>query len=114
MIILDILFKICFGPFQKVENGRYAAIIFLIQILGSSVLALINVLLFIVGINLSSIGLAITGMLAGIGVYFLFNTIYVKNNRNLTPVKFPLLMGVLIFILMMSSLFLMIISLARY
>ena len=99
MIVLDILFKICFAPFQKLNNGRIAAIIWLMQIIGFTGIGLFNILFFVLGVNLSSIEIAIIGALITIVVYFLFVKIYVKKNREVGNIKFPFLMGVLIFIL---------------
>lgn len=114
MIVLDMLFKICFAPFQKLENGRIAAIIWLMQILSFILLALVNALLFVVGIDLSSTAGAIIGTLIGVAVYIFLDRIYLKNSREVGVFRFPFLMGVLIFIFLMASLFLLVISLARF
>lgn len=114
MMILDTLFKVCFAPFQQVDNGRAAAIIWLVHILGFSGVALFNAVFFWLGINLSSPGIAMLGAMIGIGIYFLFDRIYIKDNRGVGLVKYPFFMGVLVFMLLIGSLVLMIFSLARY
>lgn len=114
MTIVDTLFKICFGPFQKVNNGRTAALIWMVQILGFTGLAIFNAVFFWLGVNISSAGIGILGAVIALGIYLVFDKIYVKNNRAVGNVRFPLLMGLLIFMLLMGSIVLMILSLARY
>jgi hypothetical protein len=114
MIFLDILFIICFAPFQKMNNGRAVAIIFLIQIIGFAGLGFFNILFFMIGINLSSIAIGILGTVIATGVYLIFDKIYVKENRSVGVIKLPFLMGVLVFFLLIFSMFYLIFSLARY
>ncbi|MFA0961207.1 hypothetical protein AB9P05_05345 [Roseivirga sp. BDSF3-8] len=113
MLLLDLLFKICYGPFQKFKNGRTAAILWLMQILGYIILALVNAVFFSLGINLSSFSVAVIGASAGIGV-LLFDKVYVKRHREVGKVRFPLLMGILMGSLVFASIFFMIFSLSRY
>lgn len=61
MIIFDLIYKICYGPFQKLEGGRSAALAWTTQIVGFTLLAIINVLFYKIGVDLSSLMILIMG-----------------------------------------------------
>lgn len=116
MIILDLLFKICFTPFQNVKkNGRLAAIIWLCPSLAFTGMGLFNLLLHY-SLNLritTKLGTVMIFGLFGIIFYYLY-MVYVKGNREVGKGRFPFLSGLLIFLMIVGSIVFMSISLAKF
>jgi hypothetical protein len=108
MIILDFLFKICFAPFQKVEkNGRLAALIWLTPSLTFTIMGILNALFHValgsVTSRLSPLALGIFMLLLFAVIYLFLDRIYLKGNRSAGEIKFPILYGLLLPILVIGS-----------
>jgi hypothetical protein len=108
MIVIDFLFNICFAPFQKVKaNGRLAALIWLTPLLTSTIMGILNVLLYAalgsVTSILSPLALGIFMLLLFAAIYLFLDRIYLKGNRSAGDIKFPILYGLLLPILVIGS-----------
>jgi len=109
MIVLDFLFNICFAPFQKVKkNGRLAALIWLAPSLTFAFMGtLIWLNYFLFGIRIFShvtaLVSSVISFLIFIAIYLLLDRTYLKRNRDAGEIKFPILYGLLLPILVIGS-----------
>lgn len=103
MIILDFLFRICYAPFQKEPRGKLIATFWLTPSLAFLSLAGLNILLHVLGIDnspllLGSGGLALAGLIA-----FALHRVYVQDDRSISKIRFVVLHGLLIPVLIFGS-----------
>lgn len=118
MYLLDFLFNVCFAPFQKVGNGRFAALIWLSPSLTFICTGSINIILFFLR---PIINIKLSAMVVGIGSFIVFaiiayslNNIYIKNNRDAGKIRFAILHGLLIPILFIGSIVFFSMSLYKF
>ena len=114
MIITDSIFRLFYGPFQNVKNGRQGSLPFLIQILTAYILGLTNIIFGLLGIDLTSLQVAGFAIIIGIIVYRFFNKIYVLEKRDVGKIQYPFIHGLVILTLLVGSIFFLIFSLAKY
>ena len=115
MIILDFLFTICHTPFQNAKNGRLAALIWLSPPLAFVSMGLLNILAFYTlnsGIP-TKIATILIFILFG-GLFYLLYSIYIKGNREVGKGRFPILSGILIFVMIVGSIIFVAVSLAKF
>ena len=99
-------------------NGRFAALIWLVPPLTFMSVGLIHILLYylrpIVNVKFTSM----TGAIGCFGLFaliFLFlNKIYIKGERDSGTLRFPVLCGILIFVMMVGSITLFSMSLYKF
>lgn len=109
MILLDFLFNICYAPFLKVkQNGRLAALIWLSPSLTFTFMGiLIWLSYFLFGIrvfsHLSAVVSSLISFLIFIAIYLLLDQTYLKKNRDAGAIRFPLLYGLLLPVLVIGS-----------
>jgi len=108
MIVIDFLFNICFAPFRKAKaNGRLAALIWLTPSLTFTIMGIFNVLLYAalgsVTSILSPLALGIFMLVLFAVIYAFLNRIYLKGNRSAGDIKFPILYGLLLPMLVIGS-----------
>ena len=118
MLVLDFLFNICYSPFQKVGNGRFAALIWLAPPLTFISVGLIHIFLYYLNPIISIRIAPIIGAIGCFGIFaiiFLFlNKIYVKGERETGKVRFPLLCILLILVMMIGSITFFALSLYKF
>jgi len=118
MRVLDFLFNICYSPFQKVGNGRFAALIWLVPPLTFVIVGLIHIFLYylrpIVNIKFTSMAGAIGCFGLFALIFFFLNKIYVKGERDTGKVRFPVLCAILIFVMMVGSIIFFSMSLYKF
>ena len=109
MMVLDLLFNICFAPFQKENaNGRLAALIWLTPSLTFSLMgSLISLANLLLGIRIfshvSAMVACIISFLVFAIIYFLLDRIYLKGNRDAGEIRFTVLYSLLLPVLVLGS-----------
>jgi hypothetical protein len=108
MILLDFLFNICFAPFRNaIKGGRIGALFLFTPSLTFILAGIINILFHqtIGRITLSLSPLALAAIMLSIFVssYFLLDTIYIKRNREIGKMSYPILYVLLLPILLLGS-----------
>ncbi len=98
-----LLFRICYAPFQKEPKGKMIATFWLTPSLAFLSLGGLNVLLYLLSIENSPMLLGIGGLaLAGL-IAFLLHRVYVQNDRSVGKIRFVVLHGLLIPVLIFGS-----------
>ena len=108
MIIIDFLFKICYAPFHKaIKGGSLGALFSLSPSLTLIITGIINILFYFslgrITLILSPLVLSILMLLLFILVYFLLNKIYIKNEREVKAIRYPVIYGLLLPIFFIGS-----------
>lgn len=118
MKLIDFIFNICYAPFQKVDNGRFAALIWLVPTLTFISVGLINMFLYylhpFISINTTPIGIGIGCFLIGAIIFLYLDKIYVKNKRDTGKARFPVFCAFLILIMIVGSLVFFSMSLYKF
>lgn len=111
MIILDLIFKIHFAPFRNYpERGRPLAAILSAQALTYLIFAFLLIILYhIFNYRLfRMLPPIVDGLLmcaCYVILWYVFDKVYVKNSRDAGEIKYPVLYGLLVPILLIGSLF---------
>lgn len=118
MIFIDFLFKICYAPFAKVKNGRFAALIWLVPPLTFISVGIIKVILYYVRsvafLKTTPIIIAILCLTIGAFLFYYLDKTYVKNMRHVGNIRFPILCAFVIFLMLVFSLIFFSIALAKF
>jgi hypothetical protein len=119
MIVLDFLFNICFAPFHKaIKGGRLGAIFTLSPSLTFLLCGILNIIFYeFVGPLTSMVSPFVFGagmLLFFILIYLLLDRIYVKNNRVLWKMHYPILYTLLLPILFIGSIIFFVYSVDKF
>ena len=122
MIILDFLFLICYTPFSQLRRTekrsegdvRFATLLALVPILCFVSVGIINIMLYYLGFKTTALGVALTIISLGTSLFLILNKVYVTRNRDIGRARFPILSGVLIFVMIVGSIIFMSYCLAKF
>lgn len=118
MKILDFLFNICYAPFQKEPNGRFIALIWLLPSLVFFFIGLLNICMYSLGVSIISNITPLSGSFGAISIFVFFSLaldkIYIKHKRNTGEIKFVILHGLLIPVMVIGSIIFFSMSLYKF
>lgn len=118
MIMLDFLFNVCYAPFQKEPRGRFIALVWLTPSLTFTFIGALNILLHYLGAGVISIVSPMVGCILAFAIFaaiaFMMDKVYEKGKRDTGKIRFPILHGLLIPILVLGSVIFFAMSLYKF